>query len=125
MLYDGDCGFCTHWINRIDGWSRPKVSIAPYQTVDLEPYGVTAERADREVLYIDAGGRVYGGAQAFARLLLTGRAAWRPVGVLLAVPPVRWVAAGVYRVVAKNRMRLPGGTAACAVPRPSPETRDS
>jgi predicted DCC family thiol-disulfide oxidoreductase YuxK len=118
MLYDGDCGFCTHWINRISGWSRPAVPLAAYQMVDLERYGVTAERADREVLFIDAAGRVYGGAQAFARLLRTGRAAWRPVGVLLAVPPVRWIAAGVYRLVAVNRMRLPGGTAACAVPRP-------
>jgi predicted DCC family thiol-disulfide oxidoreductase YuxK len=117
MLYDGDCGFCTHWIHRISGWSRPRVPIVAYQSVDLAPLGVTAWRADREVLYVNAGGQVYGGAQAFARMLLTGRATWRAVGVLLAVPPTRWLAAGVYRVVANNRMRLPAGTAACAVPR--------
>ncbi|WFE54809.1 MULTISPECIES: DUF393 domain-containing protein [unclassified Micromonospora] len=118
MLYDGDCGFCTQSINRISGWVRPDVTIAAYQTVDLAPLGVTAERADHEVLYIDAAGRVHGGAQAFARLLRVGRPAWRPVGVLLALPPTRWLAAGVYRLVADNRTRLPGGTAACAIPRP-------
>jgi hypothetical protein len=31
------------------------------------------------------------------------------------LPPVSWLAAGVYSLVAANRMRLPGGTPACAV----------
>ena len=35
-------------------------------------------------------------------------------GALPFVPPTSWVAEGVYRVVAANRMRLPGGTPACA-----------
>ncbi|RKN45514.1 DUF393 domain-containing protein [Micromonospora endolithica] len=118
MLYDGDCGFCTRSINDISGRVRPATPIAAYQTVDLAAWGVTASRADHEVLYVEPSGRVYGGAQAFARLLRTGRPAWRPVGFLLALPPTRWLAAGVYRLVADNRMRLPGGTAACAVPRP-------
>jgi predicted DCC family thiol-disulfide oxidoreductase YuxK len=29
------------------------------------------------------------------------------------LPPFSWLAEGVYRVVAANRQRLPGGTPAC------------
>jgi predicted DCC family thiol-disulfide oxidoreductase YuxK len=32
------------------------------------------------------------------------------------VPPLRWIAHGVYRLVANNRDRMPGGTAACKLP---------
>jgi predicted DCC family thiol-disulfide oxidoreductase YuxK len=35
---------------------------------------------------------------------------------VLRTPPVRWLAAGVYRLIANNRQRMPGGTAACALP---------
>ena len=35
---------------------------------------------------------------------------------LCLVPPASWVAAGVYRLIAINRSRLPGGTAACSMP---------
>jgi predicted DCC family thiol-disulfide oxidoreductase YuxK len=41
---------------------------------------------------------------------------WKAVGVVLQVPPISWLAALVYVVVAKNRHRLPGGTPACKLP---------
>ncbi|MGH9170291.1 MAG: hypothetical protein ACRD0Z_05400, partial [Acidimicrobiales bacterium] len=37
-------------------------------------------------------------------------------GRALSVPPLRWLAAAVYPVVARVRHRLPGGTPACRVP---------
>ena len=41
---------------------------------------------------------------------------WALLGRLLQLPLVRVLADRVYRVLAANRMRLPGGTAACALP---------
>lgn len=41
---------------------------------------------------------------------------WPLLGALLTLPPVRWAAWGVYRLVANNRQRMPGGTSACALP---------
>jgi predicted DCC family thiol-disulfide oxidoreductase YuxK len=41
---------------------------------------------------------------------------WTVPGVVMRVPPVSWVAHGVYRLVADNRQRMPGGTAACMLP---------
>jgi hypothetical protein len=49
-------------------------------------------------------------------VLLRSRWPWRPFGALLLVPPFSWIGAGLYRLIAANRHRLPGGTPACAVP---------
>ena len=61
--------------------------------------GLDRPAADlRRVLLVDAGG------------------AWRPLGRLLGLAPVRAAAWPVYRWIARNRHRLPGGTAACSLP---------
>jgi predicted DCC family thiol-disulfide oxidoreductase YuxK len=38
---------------------------------------------------------------------------WAALGTIGDLPGIRSVAAGTYRVIAKNRHRLPGSTAAC------------
>jgi predicted DCC family thiol-disulfide oxidoreductase YuxK len=70
------------------------------------------------VLWIDRHGVVSGGAPAVARALRAAGIPWSVPGWLLSVPPARWVAPFVYRRVAANRYRLPGGTAACRLPPP-------
>lgn len=115
LLYDGDCGFCTTSARFIERHIPTKAAIAPYQFTDLEALGTTESRASGEVLWAEDG-RVRGGAQAIASLLIDAAGLWRPLGLLLRVPPIRWLAAGVYHLVTVNRHRLPGGTPACALP---------
>jgi predicted DCC family thiol-disulfide oxidoreductase YuxK len=45
-----------------------------------------------------------------------GTLPWRITGGVLRAPGVRALAASVYRRVAANRYRMPGGTAACQIP---------
>ena len=45
----------------------------------------------------------------------------RPLGVLLLTPPFSWIAKAAYRWIANNRDRMPGGTAACALPQEARE----
>lgn len=52
-----------------------------------------------------------------AKLLLRSGNVWAYLGGVLRLAPVRPVAAAVYRLVARYRHRMPGGTAACALPR--------
>jgi predicted DCC family thiol-disulfide oxidoreductase YuxK len=115
LLYDGDCGFCTTSAHFIERRIPTSAELRPYQFTDLTSLGTTEKRASGEVLWVD-GARVDGGAQAVASLLIDAGGPWRVVGLLLRLPPLRWAAAGVYRVVARNRHRLPGGTPACALP---------
>ncbi|GGS54365.1 DUF393 domain-containing protein [Streptomyces griseoviridis] len=116
LVYDGDCRFCTTSVAFLERLLRPDCSITPWQFADLASLGVAQRRAEYEALWITPTGAVHGGAQAVARLLLRAGKGWAVLGALLTLPPFRRVAHGVYRIVADNRHRLPGGTAACALP---------
>jgi predicted DCC family thiol-disulfide oxidoreductase YuxK len=113
LIYDGDCGFCTSTVRLVPG--RAAIDVVAFQFADLAALGATREHAEREVLWVQ-GGRVYGGAQAVARLLMHAGGVWRALGLVLRVPPLSWLARGGYALVSGNRHRLPGGTPACALP---------
>lgn len=116
LIFDGDCAFCTTTARWLQARLRGDVPVEPWQFTDLAAYGTDAERAVRELLWVDATGRIYGGAQAFAQWLIHSGGGWRVLGTAVTLPPVRWIAAGVYRLIANNRQRMPGGTPACALP---------
>ncbi|HEX2312229.1 MAG TPA: DUF393 domain-containing protein [Thermomonospora sp.] len=116
LLFDGDCGFCSATVRLIERRIPTTARLTPFQHADLDALGVTADRASREVVWVGPDGRQYGGAQAAAQLLMDAGGPWLPLGALLRVPPFRWAAHGVYRLIANNRYRLPGGTPACALP---------
>jgi predicted DCC family thiol-disulfide oxidoreductase YuxK len=119
LVYDGDCGFCTRAVNWLTRRAAPGLVARPYQGEDLRLYGLDETRCAHEVIYVGRGGRLYGGVLGFAALLRDhGRGGWRVPGALLPLPPLRWAALACYRLIARNRHRMPGGTAACAVPRP-------
>ncbi len=115
LIYDGDCAFCTRSVNVLKRLPID-AEVTAYQFTDLELYGTTEDRATHEVLWVDPTGRIHGGAQAVARLLISAGGIYAAAGWMLRTPPVRWIAAGVYRLIANNRQRMPGGTAACALP---------
>jgi predicted DCC family thiol-disulfide oxidoreductase YuxK len=109
IVYDADCGFCTRSARWVDD------APVAWQALDLSEVGATQEQADNFAGWL-SGGRVRAlGAPAIAAAL-RARGGWmRPVGWLIDLPGVRRLAAVVYRVVAANRHRLPGGSAACRV----------
>ncbi|MFC0429186.1 thiol-disulfide oxidoreductase DCC family protein [Kutzneria buriramensis] len=117
LVFDGDCGFCTVSVMWLFRNVRPiGVEAIRGQSFDLAAHGLTMERARYEVLWVTERGEVVGGARAIARLLRASeRSCWRLVGQALSTPPVSVVAGLVYRVIARNRQRMPGGTDACAV----------
>lgn len=116
LIFDGDCGFCRRSVDfMLARLPASDVRVTPWQTADLDAYGVARRRAETEVLWVDDRGRVYGGAQAIAKLLLHQGPPWSVGGLLLRLPPFRWPAHWVYRLVAANRHRLPGGAPSCSV----------
>ncbi|WP_432012875.1 thiol-disulfide oxidoreductase DCC family protein [Streptomyces cucumeris] len=116
LVFDGDCGFCTSSVHFAERRLRPRCDFVPWQRADLQALGITQERAEYEVLWVTPTGTVYGGARAVAKILLSAGGGWSLLGASLMLPPARWVAQGVYRLIAANRHRMPGGTAACALP---------
>ena len=116
LVYDGDCGFCTRSARFARRILPVDCAVTPWQQADLARLGVPPGRAQREVVWVSRSGVVSGGAEAIGRALLASGFPWLLLGVLLVLPPGSWLARAVYPVVAANRMRLPGGTPACAVP---------
>jgi predicted DCC family thiol-disulfide oxidoreductase YuxK len=115
LVYDGDCGFCTtsvRWVTRLHLGADV---VIPWQQADLAALGLTRQQCEAKLQWVD-GGRTSSGHEAVARLLLGSALPWRPLGALLLVPPVSWLAARVYDLIAANRGRMPGGTPACALP---------
>ncbi|MEE6259467.1 thiol-disulfide oxidoreductase DCC family protein [Plantactinospora sonchi] len=121
FVYDGDCAFCSKCADFIDRRIPTGVRVLPWQFADLKELGLTVEQCDEAVWWVGTDGVRAAGPDAIARLLGTSRPGWRALGAALRLPPVRAVAWPTYRWVARNRHRLPGGTAACALPQ---ATRD-
>jgi predicted DCC family thiol-disulfide oxidoreductase YuxK len=119
LLYDGDCAFCTncaHVLERIG----PDADVVPWQLSDLGELGVTEAQAVDAVQWVEADGTVRSGHEAIAAVLKRAGWTWRLAGRVLILPGISWIVAKAYRLIARNRYRLPGGTPACAV---SPERR--
>lgn len=121
LVFDGDCGFCTTSVQWLFEHGRPTgVEAVRYQSFDLARRGLDAVRARHEVLWVSES-EIVGGAAAISRLLSASEpTAWRFGGQLLRTFPISLLGKGVYRVVARNRQRLPGGTDACAIRVTSP-----
>lgn len=122
LIYDGDCAFCTssaQWLarrfNRLPGRNA---RLVPWQFTDLAALGTTAERAQREALWVSTDGTIRGGAAAFAAWLKFRGGIYAAAGYGMDLPIVRKLAAAIYRVIANNRHRMPGGSPACALPPP-------
>lgn len=119
LLFDGDCGFCTKsvaWLDQRGLLGHPAV---PWQSVPAAQRPVPDGRLTTEVVLERPDGTVLGGADALAATVRAADSRLRIAGVLAALPGVRTLARAVYRVVARNRYRMPGAAAACSVNRPT------
>lgn len=113
LLYDGDCAFCTTCARVLEGIG-PDAEIVAWQFTDLDELGITEEQAADAVQWVEIDGTVRSGHEAIAGVLNTAGWTWKIIGRMVMLPGISWMAAKVYRLVADNRHRLPGGTPACA-----------
>jgi predicted DCC family thiol-disulfide oxidoreductase YuxK len=116
LIFDGDCGFCTTTANFIVKRSRSAIEAHPWQFIDVTKYGITQEQAKARV-YVINNGKAFGGHDAFAQLLrLQKNWLLAAIAAVMVVPPISWLSALGYRLVARYRHKLPGGTPACKLP---------
>ena len=114
LIFDGACGFCTRVARWVERRLPPDARVLPWQRIrDLSRCGLTEEEAASAAWWIDEEGRAHRGHLAAAETLRAiGGGWWRHLGSAIRVPPVRWLAAGVYALVARVRGHLPGTTPA-------------
>jgi predicted DCC family thiol-disulfide oxidoreductase YuxK len=116
LVYDADCGFCTKsafWLGK-----GKRIKIISWQALpSLAAHGLTVEMVTEAAYWLEDDRPPVAAQGAIAASLIARGAMTRPLGWLINSRPVAPLASWVYRLVARNRHKMPGGTAACAVPR--------
>ena len=116
LIFDGDCGFCTAsaaWVSR--GWDgRPRaVAWQHLGEKGLIELGLTTEQAQDAAWWVDESNALFRGHRAIGHALMACTGWRRALGAAVVSPPLGWAAPVAYRLVARYRHRMPGGTPAC------------
>lgn len=113
LIYDGDCAFCNRSLEfglRHLRWFPNSVA---FQEIQTDAFGLTLAQVE-ESIWLISGDQKLAGHRAAAWILLAQKnPLHRALGLAIKVGGP--ISASAYRWVAKNRHRLPGGTAACEV----------
>lgn len=112
LVFDGDCAFCTTSASLARRWLRLD-RVEPWQRLDLDSLGLDTDRCQTALQWVGLDGSIEAGEWAVISALRHSGGMWRLPAAVLAAPGVRVLARVVYRWVARNRHRLPGGTPAC------------
>jgi predicted DCC family thiol-disulfide oxidoreductase YuxK len=106
LIYDGDCSLCTASARWLSAHSKQPARALDGQQLDaaeLRQLGLTLDDVGQAAWWIDKSGRRSGGHLAIARAL-AATDGWRSAsGKALLTPPLRWIAAGLYPLVARLR----------------------
>lgn len=120
VLYDDECPLCTFQM-KVLTW-LDWLNVAALVPLNSERAKEVAPQLDRETLraamhVVTAGGAIHRGARCI-RFLSLRMPLLVPLGLLLWVPGVIWIAEHVYRLIANNRLvlsRVFGCKDACAI----------
>lgn len=115
FLYDGNCGICSSFARWMTRRIRCLPRVEPYQAVDLTTLGLTPEECALAVQWIGRDRSIRRGHDAIAQVLIDAGNGWTAVGRVLRLPGISTLSAIVYRLVARNRHRLPTGDSTCSV----------
>ncbi len=100
----------------METWTNGRIILQPWQAIPdrLAELGLTAADGLAKAWFVDAHGRLSGGAEAINRAM---RYCWwaRPFTYLYFVPGLRQIEDWAYQWVADNRHRLPGSTESCKI----------
>lgn len=116
LVFDGDCAFCTTWADRGRRWLGLE-HVEPWQFLDLDDIGLTRAECEQAVQWVTADGAHCAAEFAVIAALRHAGGKWAVLGAIMALPGIRQLSGAAYRLVAKYRHRLPGGTPACGLPR--------
>jgi predicted DCC family thiol-disulfide oxidoreductase YuxK len=117
LVFDGDCSFCTSSARAGQRWLHLE-HVEPWQFLDLDELGLTEAACEQAVQWVAVDGSVTSAERAVIAALRHAGGFWGALGIVMNLPGVRHLAAIVYRLVARYRHRMPGGTAACKLPGP-------
>lgn len=122
LVYDGDCALCSSSVRALERCIARRPTVVAWQHTSLDELGLTQAQCEEAVQWVETDGTVLSAHLAVARTFEYGGRGWWVIGRFLRLPGVRSIAGVVYRWVARNRHRLPGGTPTCSLPQAERDT---
>jgi len=117
LIYDGHCQFCQLSLEFGIKNLRIFPQYVAFQKINPKEFGLTEEQVRSQIWLAPKSptvGASLGGHLAAGAILGLQPSLWlRALGWLASTPPTSWVADFIYRLIAANRHRLPGGSRAC------------
>lgn len=104
LIYDRDRGSCAstaRWLQ--ERLPEGYVVIAHQDLPDPEALGLTPAEVSTTLHWIGVDGTAHRGHRAVGRALIACEGTWAIAGWLLVLPPLSWVAAGLYRVLSRQQ----------------------
>jgi predicted DCC family thiol-disulfide oxidoreductase YuxK len=119
LIYDGDCQFCQLSLDFGIRNLRIFPQYVAFQRIQPEDFGLTEKQVRSQIWLAQktpASLQALGGHLAAGAILKLQPSRWlRVLGWLASTPPTSWVANLLYKLIAANRHRLPGGSRACKI----------
>ena len=119
LIYDGDCQFCQLSLDFGIKNLRVFPQYVACQKIDPKTFGLTAQQVRSQIWLAQrspANAAALGGHLAAGAILkLQPSRILRLLGWLASTPPTSWAADLLYKLIAANRHRLPGGSRACKI----------
>lgn len=117
LIYDGDCKFCQLSLEFGIRHLKTFPQYVAFQKIDPSKFGLTLEQVKTQIWLANEvpgpkkprGGHLAGGEI----LLMQNNPLYKMLGWFIKTPPTSFLADVIYRLVAKNRHRLPGGSREC------------
>jgi predicted DCC family thiol-disulfide oxidoreductase YuxK len=117
LIYDGDCQFCQLSLDFGVRNLRIFPQYVAFQKIDPNDFGLSAQQVRSQIWLAQkapATAAALGGHLAAAAILKLQPSRWlRVLGWLTSTPPTSWAANVLYKLIAANRHRLPGGSRTC------------
>ena len=107
LVWDGECGYCRRWVERLRRWARRPLEFETYQDVCARHPELPRERFRAAVHLREPDGGWHHGADAVFRALRGVPVLGLLEGLYRRVPPFAALAEAGYRWVARNRSWLP------------------
>jgi predicted DCC family thiol-disulfide oxidoreductase YuxK len=119
LIYDGDCQFCQLSLEFGIKNLRFFPQYVAFQRIDPQAFGLTEDQVRSQIWLAQkspASSGALGGHLAAGAILGLQPSFWlRALGWLASTPPTSWAADLLYKLIAANRHRLPGGSRACKI----------
>ncbi len=110
LIYDGDCGFCRHWIDRWRFVTQDQIDYAPYQEAKGCFPDISEAEFQGSIQFLTPEGERYRGAEAvFQAIAIHPNLRW-PLRLYQSVSGLAYMAEVAYQIVAEKRSFFSKGT---------------